>query len=112
MEPNHLSGREVNAFALLKPEPTDDIGKIKKACAARLKDCDPETDPDGWMSLYDAYTAALRAAQGEREPYHGVPVHIYPGTDTELREPGYEELFRDLDALADAADAAEAEEIR
>jgi hypothetical protein len=43
---------------------TSDVATIRKAYAARLKECHPEEDPTGFQRLRAAYETALRAARG------------------------------------------------
>lgn len=51
--------------------PTTDKKAIKKAYAARVKDCHQEDEPERWAQLHDAYKSALKlprlAAGGNRK---------------------------------------------
>lgn len=49
--------------------PTTDKKAIKKAYAARVKDCHQEDEPERWAQLHDAYKSALKYAEagGGRE---------------------------------------------
>lgn len=43
--------------------PTTDKRIIKKAYAAKVKDCHQEDEPEGWVKLHDAYKSALKYAE-------------------------------------------------
>ena len=45
-------------------EPTEDLREIKRAYARRLKQCQPEDDPDGFQRLRAAYETVLRELEG------------------------------------------------
>lgn len=49
--------------------PTTDKRIIKKAYAAKVKDCHQEDEPERWVQLHDAYKSALKYAEagGGRE---------------------------------------------
>lgn len=53
----------MNHWELLEIEPTGDSRIIKKAYAAKLKECHPEDNPEGFMQLQEAYKRALRQAE-------------------------------------------------
>jgi hypothetical protein len=54
--------------------PTTDKRAIKKAYAAKVKECHQEDHPQEWMQLHEAYQTALRFAEGEiRIIYRSVP---------------------------------------
>jgi hypothetical protein len=67
---------------------TSDVATIRKAYAARLRECHPEEDPAGFQRLRAAYETALRAARGaiaaappERAtglPAETVPIAVAP----------------------------------
>ncbi len=49
-------------WSVLGLEATRDVAVIKRAYAARLKDCHPEDDPAGFQKLRAAYESAMRYA--------------------------------------------------
>lgn len=51
---------------VLQIEETTDLGKIKRAYAARTKEIHPEENPQGFQVLYQAYREALRYASFEK----------------------------------------------
>lgn len=55
------------AWETLGIGPTDDVGTIRKAYAARLRVTRPDEDAEGYQRLREAYDAALNAAR-PREP--------------------------------------------
>ena len=93
------------------------IADIKRAYAERLQYCSPETDPEGWMRLHNAYRAALRCRGAEAPETSGPetqnsfapPARDSGGAGAEPESP-YQSMFDQIEALA--ADAEEAERRR
>lgn len=67
-----------NCYEILGIEPTNEIKKIKRAYAARVKECHPEEHPEEFEKLRGAYERAL--AQAQR------PEWIRIDTEEQLRE--------------------------
>ncbi len=57
----------MDIWNVLGINPTDDIGVIKKAYAAKLKVCHPEDDPQGYQRLREAFDSALKYAKMQRK---------------------------------------------
>ena len=55
----------MNVFEILEIEPTEDKKKIKKAYASLARKYHPEEQPEKWKEIHDAYTMAMRIADGE-----------------------------------------------
>ena len=77
--------------------------EIKKAYAEKVKACNPETDPEGWMRLHEAYKLLLSLAES---PKKSPPPPSGPETPTTTKkhreEPDkksgeFNELFEHLD---------------
>ena len=59
----------MNCFEVLGIERTDEVKKIKRAYAAKAKECHPEEYPEEFQILHDAYEEALSTArQMKTEP--------------------------------------------
>ncbi len=56
----------MNVFEILEIEPTEDKKKIKKAYASLARKYHPEEQPEKWKEIHDAYTMAMRIADGEQ----------------------------------------------
>lgn len=56
-----------NCFEILGIEPTDEVKKIKRAYAAKSKECHPEEHPEEFKELHDAYERALVWAKRPKE---------------------------------------------
>ncbi|QAA32122.1 J domain-containing protein [Clostridium manihotivorum] len=54
-------------WAILDIEPTDDISEIKKAYAKKLKIHHPESDPEGYQVLREAYDTAVKYAKASKK---------------------------------------------
>ena len=55
----------MNVFEILEIEPTEDKKKIRKAYASLARKYHPEEQPEKWKEIHDAYTMAMRIADGE-----------------------------------------------
>ena len=55
----------IDSFRRLGIEPTRDKHQIRKAYAAMASQCHPETNPEEWKILHDAYKNALEYAEGQ-----------------------------------------------
>ena len=77
--------------------------EIKKAYAEKVKTCNPETDPEGWMRLHEAYKLLLSSAESQKNSSPLPPRPETPTTTKKHRgEPDkksgeYDELFEHLD---------------
>ena len=77
--------------------------EIKKAYAEKVRACNPETDPEGWMRLHEAYKLLLSSAEKPEFPSPLPPRPETPTTTKKHRgEPDkksgeYDELFEHLD---------------
>ena len=59
----------MDCFEVLGIERTDEVKKIKRAYAAKAKECHPEEYPEEFQILHDAYEEALSTArQMKTEP--------------------------------------------
>ena len=54
-------------WTILGLEPTRDVSAIKRAYAEKAKTCHPETYPQGFVQLRNAYQVALDYAEGESD---------------------------------------------
>ena len=50
----------MNIWKILEIEPTDDKKKIKSAYRAKLREVNPESQPETFMELREAYEKALK----------------------------------------------------
>jgi tetratricopeptide (TPR) repeat protein len=57
----------MKSWTILDIEPTDDIPTIKKAYAKKLKLHHPESDPEGYQALREAYDAAVKYAKSYKK---------------------------------------------
>lgn len=57
----------MDCFEILGIEPTDEIKKIKRAYAAKTRECHPEEHPEEFSLLHDAYEEALLFAKSANE---------------------------------------------
>jgi len=55
----------MDIWSTLEIEPTDDLSRIKKAYAGKLRTCRPDEDPEGYQHLKQAFEAAKAYARGE-----------------------------------------------
>lgn len=101
----------MNHWELLEIEPTGDSRLIKKAYVAKLKECHPEDDPNGFMQLQEAYKRALRQveqpAQPSRQPLPAelpdelTQVKRQPTPQAELLDPSNWHSSRSLERQAE-----------
>jgi hypothetical protein len=64
---------QTTVWQALGISPTREIADIRRAYAARLKECHPEENPEGFQRLRAAYEAALRAARGAADATSSLP---------------------------------------
>lgn len=64
---------QTTVWQALGISPTREIGDIRRAYAARLKECHPEENPEGFQRLRAAYESALRAARGAADATGSLP---------------------------------------
>jgi len=50
-------------WKMLGIEPTNDTKAVRRAYAAKVRECHPEDDPEGWQELHNAYESALKLAK-------------------------------------------------
>jgi len=53
----------MSIWKILGIDETDDIKKIKKAYAAKLKSCKPDEDPQGFQLLHESYKTAVKVVR-------------------------------------------------
>lgn len=103
-----------NCFEILGIEPTDEIKKIKRAYAAKSKECHPEEHPVEFEELHDAYERALAWARQPKEVRDAAEVETMDTGAAETMEAEtadeWGEAFEKLHSAAGAG-AAEAETV-
>lgn len=73
-------------WEMLGIEPTKDIAVIKKAYAARARECHPEEYPEEYQRLRSAYKWAIQYAK--RTSASGLPPGVFPGPPQAEPKPG------------------------
>ncbi len=104
-------GRIENIFEILGIEPTKETRVIKKAYAAKVKNCHPEEEPERWKQLHDAYEQAIKYAKGNGiYDYYSFPVETVSQTyvktsesqeyakENENKEDELKQIFGELEA--------------
>lgn len=74
-------------WTILGIAPTDDIRSVKRAYAARLKECRPEDDPQGFAQLREAYEAVLARLASKAKTPAVQPLGSPPEVSTEQPPP-------------------------
>lgn len=75
-------------------KPTTDVRLIKKAYAEQSKKCHPETDPEGFQLLYDAYHKALENARKSDNREMGIYVYSIDSASVIINESANQDISR------------------
>ncbi len=110
-----MTYEQIKAFTVLGLPPDAGEMEIKRAYARKLKTCNPETNPEAWMSLHDAYEKALTASKEDRsdlfydeDEYDDKFTNLFETSTNEQeqeQESEYDSFFKDIEELSSESEA-------